>query len=105
MHTMPDVQRAQAGFKSQPPHSRSCRQARQDRRHLRGVAADAGLPADEGFRRVQQRRGVALRLGHDLARQAVGLLQQRLEQVLRLHDLLRVLLRDVRCRRDRLTHS
>jgi len=57
---------------------------------LRAAAALARLAADEGVRLVQDAGGVRPRLADDAARQAVGLLQQRLEQVLRLHDLLRV---------------
>ena len=50
----------------------------------------------------QQAGGVAAGLGHDPARQAVGLLQQTLEQVLHLHDLLLVALGDVGRVDDRL---
>lgn len=59
--------------------------------HLLGVPGDAGLLADEGIGLVKELGGIGARLGQDAARQAIGLLQQRLHQVLRLHDLVAAL--------------
>ena len=73
--------------------------------NLGGVACDAGLSPDVCLRGIQQRRWVAASLGHDTPCQAVWLLQQRLHQMLRLHDLLRVLLGDVWRRCDRLLEA
>jgi hypothetical protein len=62
---------------------------------LATVAADLRLALDEGVDALEQQGRIASRRGHAPAREAVGLLQQRLEQVLRLDDLVRGRLGDV----------
>ena len=50
------------------------------RTYLCAVARHPGLLADEGVCLVQQAGGVRAGLGHNAARQAVGLLQQGLSE-------------------------
>lgn len=61
------------------------------RPHLLRVAADAGLLADVGVGFVQEVRRIRACLGQNPPCQAVGLLQERLHQVLCLHYLVAAL--------------